>query len=178
MYEPSAETWVNQRFPRVISASPKVIAGLTPTFVTIACATPEATIAVSATARYPAPAWSGRHAEHLLHVEREHEEHREGEGAEQKGDDVRARQRPEAREDPERHEWRLRPQLDDDERGEQDCRGGKHADGLGRAPSDDVRAGEGVDEQDERARDQHRAQRVVLANRLLGAALAHHRADK
>ncbi len=48
---------MNQTFPRIISTSPKVIAGLTPIFVTIACAAPEATIAVSATARYPAPAW-------------------------------------------------------------------------------------------------------------------------
>ena len=90
------------------------------------------------------------------------------ERAEQEADDVRARQRPEAREDPERHERRLRAQLDDDEGGEQDGRGGKHAERLGRAPADDVRPGEGVDEQDERARDQHRAERVVLADRVLG----------
>ena len=50
-YEPSGETCVNQRLPSAIITSPKSSAGLTPIFVTTACATPAETTAVSATAR-------------------------------------------------------------------------------------------------------------------------------
>ena len=55
--------------------------------------------------------------------------------------------------------------LDRDERDVQDGRGDEDADRLGRRPADAVRLGERVDEQDERARDQHRAERVEVARR-------------
>ena len=50
-YEPSAEIWANRRSPIVSVIIPNERTGLTPSFVTSACETPEATTAVSATAR-------------------------------------------------------------------------------------------------------------------------------
>ena len=51
-YEPPGETCVNQRLPSAHqSRARRSVTGLTPILVTTACATPDKTTAVSATAR-------------------------------------------------------------------------------------------------------------------------------
>ena len=73
-------------------------------------------------------------AEHLLHVERDEEEHREERGADQDPDHVGAGDRAQA-EDREGHERRPRAALDRDEGGEQDHRGGERCRSSGPSPS-------------------------------------------
>ena len=50
-YEPSSEICVKKISPAASSAMPAASTGFTPTFVVSACAAPDATTAVSATAR-------------------------------------------------------------------------------------------------------------------------------
>ena len=57
-YEPLAEIWANRRSPIVSVIIPNERIGFTPSLVTSACEIPEATTAVSATARYARPVWS------------------------------------------------------------------------------------------------------------------------
>ncbi len=109
-------------------------------------------------------------AEHLLHVERDEEEHREQRRADQEPDDVGARQGPEA-EDPERHQRRLRASLDRDEGGDQRRGQAEQAERLQRAPARVGRVDDRVDQDREAGGDGHRAGGVEVARRRLGAAL-------
>ena len=109
-------------------------------------------------------------AEHLLHVEGDEEEHREQRCAHQKPDDVRARQRAQP-EDAERHQWRLRAQLDGDERADQRRGDADQTERLQRSPTRVGCVDDRVDEDREAGGDGHRAGGVEVTRRRLGATL-------
>src|SRR5215218_8180669 len=106
-------------------------------------------------------------AEHLLHVERDEEEHREERGADQDPDHVGAGDRPQA-EDREGDERRLRAALDRDEGDQQDRGGGEDTDRLRRAPAGVFGVEQGEDEGGEAEGDRRRAGDVEVAHLLLG----------
>ena len=111
-----------------------------------------------------------RVAEHLLHVAREEEEHREERRADEQAGDVRARQRAQA-EDPKRHQRRARAQLGRHEHGQQRERDREQAERLRRTPARADGVDEGVDEQRQARRDGDRAERVEGLRLALLAAL-------
>ncbi len=84
--------------------------------------------------------------EHLLHVQREEEEHREDGGAEQEPDHVRACERS-VPEDPQRHQRRLGARLDHEEDGDQRCGSEQEADRRSRSPVMLVGRHDRIDEQ-------------------------------
>ena len=91
---------------------------MTPTRVTSCAATVDQTIAVPATARYATPVCIGEKPEHLLHVERQHQEHREQRGAQDEAGHVRAGDRPRPQ-DAEAHQRLGLAELPGDEADEQ-----------------------------------------------------------
>ena len=113
---------------------PRMSAGLTPTRFTAAAATFAQMIAVPATARYATPVLHRRVAEHLLHVERQHQEHGEHRRAHDETGDVRRRERLQP-EDRERNERIALPLLPERERDEQRAGGDEDADRLRRGPA-------------------------------------------
>ena len=85
-------------------------------------------------------------AKHLLHVERDEEEHREQGRAREQADDVRTADRPQA-EDRERHQRSARTPLDHGERAEQRGREREQQNRPRRSPAGVVGVDERVDEQ-------------------------------
>ncbi len=92
--------------------------------------------------------------QHLLHVERQQEEVREDDGAEEDAADVGAGHRAHA-EDAERHDRRRMPRLDHEERRKEHSRTDQLLDRVGGAPADLGRLRDRIDEQRETRRDRH-----------------------
>ena len=113
-YEPSTDTCVKYTRPTVSRLIPVTSTGLTPTRVTSCCATIDQTIDVTRDGDVRDTRLERRVPEHLLHVEREHQEHREERRAEDEPGDVRARDGLDP-EDRERHERVLGDGLAHDE---------------------------------------------------------------
>ena len=90
-YEPPTEIWLKYSSPSAVSAIPVASTVRTPILVTSACDAPAETMI---TARHQQVADAGldrRVAQHLLHVEREQEEHRENRRAQHQRDRVGCR---------------------------------------------------------------------------------------
>ena len=113
---PPTETCANQTSPTAVSTRPVISTGLKPTLVTRAGRDAGRDDDADRQRQVREPGLERVVAEHLLHVQRDEEEHREQRHRDQQRDDVRPGDRPQA-EDRERHERGLRAQLDDDEHG-------------------------------------------------------------
>src|SRR6266511_802923 len=114
----------------------------------------------------------GREAEHLLHVEREQEEHSEHHRPQAEADHVRGRRRPPA-EEAERDERRARAVLDPEERGHEDGRACERSDRLHGRPAVVRRLREAVDEEHEAAGHGDSAGGVEVPRHRVRAALTH-----
>ena len=120
--------------PAAVSSSPATSVGLKPTRVTSTDATPAAHDDPDRQRQVREPRLQRVVAQHLLHVQRDEEEHREQRHRDEQRDDVGAGQRPVA-EDPERDERARRAQLDGDERADQRERDARSARASGSSPS-------------------------------------------
>ena len=151
-----------QSIPPVMSASPTAITGRGPILVTSACETPATRTTVPAVARNVRPVLQRRVAEHLLHVERQQEEVREHDRAEEDAAHFAPVTVFDA-EDAERHDRRRAPRLDEEERHEEHAGGDQQPDRAAGRPADVRRLRDRVHEQREAARDRDRAGRVEAA---------------